>query len=84
MCGPQCSARVSTAGFIRGICSSNTLKNKHLTFRYMCGSKCVKNAHITRGGVFASKYVEREQRACLCLRARSVCMMNEMQERTAK
>ena len=34
----------------------------------MCGLKCVKNAHITSGGVFASKYVERE-RVCVSTHA---------------
>ena len=45
-----------------------TSKNKHLTFRDMCDPKCVKNAHITRGGVFASKYVERK-RVCVSAHA---------------
>ena len=50
----------------------------------MCGLKCVKNAHVTGGGVFASKYVEREP---VCVSAHDLfawLMMNEMQERTAK
>ena len=34
----------------------------------MCGPERVKNAHITRGGVFASKYVERE-RVCVSAHA---------------